>query len=56
MCWNMAAPEHQHKSMSKSKQPYSVIERDARIGHIMDRLRALFLGGKMTRTQTDEGR
>jgi arylsulfatase A-like enzyme len=40
---NMPAPEYEHKSMSKSKYADSVVELDARIGHIMDKLRALGL-------------
>jgi arylsulfatase len=40
---NLPAPEYQHKSMSKSKYADSVVELDARIGHIMDKLRELGL-------------
>jgi arylsulfatase A-like enzyme len=40
---NMPAPEYQFKSMSKSKYADSVVELDARIGHIMDKLRELGL-------------
>ncbi len=40
---NMPAPEFEHKSMSKSKYADSVVELDARIGRIMDKLRALGL-------------
>ncbi len=40
---NMPAPEFEHKSLSKSKYADSVVELDARIGHIMDKLRALNL-------------
>ena len=40
---NMPAPEYQLKSMSKSKYADSVVELDARIGHIMDKLRELGL-------------
>ena len=40
---NMPAPEYQLKSMSKSKYADSVVELDSRIGHIMDKLRALGL-------------
>jgi arylsulfatase A-like enzyme len=40
---NMPAPEFEHKSLSKSKYADSVVELDARIGHIMDKLRALGL-------------
>ena len=41
---NMPAPEFIHKSLSKSKYADSVVENDARIGAIMDKLRALGLG------------
>jgi arylsulfatase len=37
---SMPAPEFEHKSMSKSKFADSIVELDARIGHIMDKLRA----------------
>ena len=40
---NMPAPEFHLKSMSKSKYADSVVELDARIGRIMDKLRALGL-------------
>jgi arylsulfatase len=40
---NLPAPEFQHKSMSKSKYADSVVELDARIGHVMDKLRELGL-------------
>jgi arylsulfatase A-like enzyme len=40
---NLPAPEYQHKSLSKSKYADSVVELDARIGHVMDKLRALGL-------------
>ena len=40
----MPAPEFIHKSLSKSKYADSVVENDARIGAIMDKLRALGLG------------
>ncbi len=40
---NMPAPEFKHKSMSKSKYADSVCELDARIGHVMDKLRELGL-------------
>lgn len=40
---NLPAPEFQHKSLSKSKYADSVVELDARIGRIMDKLRALGL-------------
>src|SRR5512136_2575375 len=38
---NMPAPEYEHKSLSKSKYADSVVELDARIGHIMDKLQDL---------------
>ena len=40
---NMPAPDFIHKSMSKSKFADSVVENDARIGAIMDKIRALGL-------------
>lgn len=40
---NMPAPEFEHKSLSKSKYADSVVELDARIGRIMDKLKALGL-------------
>ncbi|HTS51951.1 MAG TPA: sulfatase-like hydrolase/transferase, partial [Burkholderiales bacterium] len=40
---NMPAPEFQLKSLSKSKYADSVVELDARIGRIMDKLRSLGL-------------
>lgn len=40
---NMPAPEYEHKSLSKSKYADSVCELDARIGHVMDKLRELGL-------------
>ena len=40
---NMPAPEYEHKSLSKSKYADSVCELDARIGHIMDKLKELGL-------------
>jgi arylsulfatase A-like enzyme len=40
---NMPAPEFEHKSMSKSKYADSLVELDARVGHIMDKLRELGL-------------
>ena len=33
---NLPAPEFEHKSLSKSKYADSIVELDARIGHIMD--------------------
>jgi len=40
---NLPAPEYEHKSLSKSKYADSVVELDARIGRIMDKLRELGL-------------
>lgn len=40
---NMPAPEFQGKSLSKSKYADSVVENDTRIGHIIDKVRALGL-------------
>jgi arylsulfatase A-like enzyme len=40
---NMPAPEFENKSLSKSKYADSVVELDARIGHIMDKLAQLGL-------------
>ena len=40
---NMPAPEFEHKSMSKTKYSDSVCELDARIGHVMDKLKELGL-------------
>lgn len=40
---NMPAPEFEHKSMSKSKYADSVVELDAHIGAVMDKIKALGL-------------
>jgi arylsulfatase A-like enzyme len=40
---SMPAPDYVHKSLSKSKYADSAVELDARIGHIMDKVRALGL-------------
>ena len=40
---NLPAPEFEHKSISKTKYADSLVELDARVGHIMDKLRALGL-------------
>jgi arylsulfatase A-like enzyme len=40
---NLPAPEFVHKSLSKSKYADSVVEADTRIGHILDKIRALGL-------------
>ena len=38
---NMPHPDYKGKSISKSKYADSIVENDARIGHIMDKLREL---------------
>ncbi|HSA80987.1 MAG TPA: arylsulfatase [Geminicoccaceae bacterium] len=43
---NLPAPDYIHKSLSKSKYADSVVELDARIGRIMDKVRALGLDQK----------
>ena len=40
---NLPHPDYIHKSLSKSKYADSVVELDARIGRIMDKVRALGL-------------
>ncbi len=40
---NLPAPEFEHKSISKTKYADSLVELDARVGRIMDKLRALGL-------------
>lgn len=40
---NLPHPDYVHKSLSKSKYADSVVEMDARIGHIMDKIRKLGL-------------
>ena len=40
---NLPHPDYIHKSLSKSKYADSIVELDARIGHIMDKVRALGL-------------
>jgi arylsulfatase A-like enzyme len=40
---NLPAPEFEHKSLSKSKYADSIVENDTRIGHILDKIRALGL-------------
>jgi arylsulfatase A-like enzyme len=40
---NLPHPDFIHKSMSKSKYADSVVEADTRIGHVMDKIRALGL-------------
>jgi arylsulfatase A-like enzyme len=39
----LAHPDYVHKSLSKSKYADSIVELDARIGHIMDKVRSLGL-------------
>lgn len=43
---NLPAPEFEHKSLSKTKYADSVVENDARIGAIVDKIRALGLDQK----------
>ena len=38
---NLPHPDYIHKSMSKSKYADSIVEADARIGHVMDKIREL---------------
>ncbi len=54
---NLPHPDFIHKSISKSKYADSVVENDARIGHIMDKLRALGLddGNTLVIWTTDNG-
>ncbi len=54
---NMPHPDFIHKSMSKSKYADSVVENDTRIGHILDKLRALGLdkGNTLVFWTTDNG-
>jgi arylsulfatase A-like enzyme len=40
---NLPHPDYEHKSLSKSKYADSIVELDARIGRIMDKLRSLGL-------------
>jgi arylsulfatase A-like enzyme len=40
---NLPAPEFEHKSLSKTKYADSIVELDARIGRILDKLRSLGL-------------
>ncbi|BEQ13803.1 sulfatase [Desulfoferula mesophila] len=40
---NLPAPEFKHKSLSKTKYADSIVELDARIGHLVDKLKALGL-------------
>ncbi len=54
---NMPHPDFKYKSMAKSKYADSVVENDARIGHVMDKLRALGLdkGNTLVLWTTDNG-
>jgi arylsulfatase len=54
---NMPHPDFIYKSMSKSKYADSVVENDTRIGHIVDKLRALGLdkGNTLVFWTTDNG-
>jgi arylsulfatase len=52
---NMPAPEYEHKSMSKSKYADSVVELDARIGHIMDKIRQVAGNNTLVFYTTDNG-
>jgi arylsulfatase A-like enzyme len=54
---NMPHPDYKHKSMSKSKYADSIVENDARIGHIMDKLRELGMddGNTLVFWTTDNG-
>lgn len=54
---NMPHPDYIHKSMSKSKYADSVVENDARIGRIMDKIRELGMddGNTLVVWTTDNG-
>lgn len=53
---NMPHPDYKHKSLSKSNYADSIVELDARIGHIMDKLRKLGLDkNTMVFFTTDNG-
>ncbi len=54
---NMPHPDFIHKSLNKTKYADSVVENDTRIGHIMDKLRALGLdkGNTLVFWTTDNG-
>ena len=54
---NLPHPDFIHKSMSKSKFADSIVENDARIGHVMDKLRELGLdkGNTLVIWTTDNG-
>jgi len=54
---NMPHPDYIHKSMSRSKFADSLVENDSRIGHILDKVRALGLdkGNTLVFWTTDNG-
>jgi arylsulfatase A-like enzyme len=54
---NLPHPDYIHKSMSKSKFADSIVENDARIGHILDKVRQLGLdnGNTLVFWTTDNG-
>jgi arylsulfatase len=54
---NLPHPDYQGKSISKSKYADSIVENDARIGHIMDKIRALGMddGNTLVIWTTDNG-
>lgn len=52
---NLPAPEYEHKSLSKSKYADSVVELDARIGHIMDKIRQVAGNNTLVVFTTDNG-
>nr|WP_249688863.1 arylsulfatase [Microvirga sp. 3-52] len=52
---NMPAPEFEHKSLSKSKYADSVVELDARIGRIMDKIRQVGGNNTLVFYTTDNG-
>jgi arylsulfatase A-like enzyme len=52
---NMPAPEYIHKSLSKSKYADSVVELDARIGRIMDKVRQVAGNNTLVFYTTDNG-
>jgi arylsulfatase len=52
---NMPAPEYEHKSLSKSKYADSVVELDARIGRIIDKIRQVGGNNTLVFYTTDNG-
>jgi arylsulfatase A-like enzyme len=54
---NLPHPDYVHKSLSKSKYADSIVENDDRIGHILDKVRALGLdkGNTLIFWTTDNG-